>query len=89
MGPLSGIKIVELAGIGPGPYAGMLLADLGADVILTPGDRDLPGLQRLAQGLHHIGREQRELIEEQHPQVGLAHLSWSHPAGAAAEDAAA
>lgn len=33
MGPLSGIKIVELAGIGPGPMAAMLLADLGATVI--------------------------------------------------------
>ena len=33
MGPLAGIKIVELAGIGPGPMCAMLLADLGADVI--------------------------------------------------------
>jgi alpha-methylacyl-CoA racemase len=33
MGPLDGIKIVELAGIGPAPYGAMLLADLGADVI--------------------------------------------------------
>ena len=33
MGPLDGIKIVEIAGIGPGPYGAMLLADLGADVI--------------------------------------------------------
>ncbi len=32
-GPLSGIRVVELAGIGPGPHAAMLLADLGADVI--------------------------------------------------------
>src|ERR1044071_9744380 len=33
MGPLSGRKIVELAGIGPGPYCAMLLAELGADVV--------------------------------------------------------
>lgn len=33
-GPLSGIRMLEFAGIGPGPFAGMLLADLGADVIL-------------------------------------------------------
>lgn len=32
-GPLAGLKVVELAGIGPGPYAAMLLADLGAEVI--------------------------------------------------------
>jgi len=35
MAVLSGITIVELAGIGPGPFCGMLLADLGADVILV------------------------------------------------------
>ncbi len=32
-GPLEGVTVVELAGIGPGPFAGMLLADLGATVI--------------------------------------------------------
>lgn len=32
-GPLNGIKIVEFAGIGPGPFCGMLLSDMGADVI--------------------------------------------------------
>ncbi len=32
-GPLEGLKIVEFAGIGPGPFCGMLLSDLGADVI--------------------------------------------------------
>lgn len=33
MGPLAGIRIIELAGIGPGPFAAMLLADMGAEVI--------------------------------------------------------
>ena len=32
-GPLSGLKALEIAGIGPGPFCGMLLADLGADVV--------------------------------------------------------
>jgi alpha-methylacyl-CoA racemase len=32
-GPLTGLTIIELAGIGPGPFAGMLFADMGADVI--------------------------------------------------------
>lgn len=32
-GPLHGVKIIELAGIGPGPYAAMLLADMGAEVV--------------------------------------------------------
>ncbi|MGO4342133.1 CaiB/BaiF CoA transferase family protein [Pedococcus sp. 2YAF34] len=32
-GPLAGLKVVEIGGIGPGPFAAMLLADLGADVV--------------------------------------------------------
>jgi len=32
--PLEGIRVIELAGIGPGPYAGQLLADMGAEVIV-------------------------------------------------------
>ena len=33
MGPLSGIKVIEIASIGPGPFCGMMLADMGAEVI--------------------------------------------------------
>ena len=40
-GPLRGLRVVELAGIGPGPFAAMLLADLGADVVRV--DRTGPG----------------------------------------------
>ncbi|MER7181627.1 CaiB/BaiF CoA-transferase family protein [Streptomyces hyaluromycini] len=43
-GPLSGVRVVELAGIGPGPFAAMLLADLGADVVRV----DRPGGPALA-----------------------------------------
>jgi alpha-methylacyl-CoA racemase len=42
-GPLAGLKVVELAGIGPGPHAAMILADLGADVVRV--DRPSGGLQ--------------------------------------------
>jgi alpha-methylacyl-CoA racemase len=44
-GPLRGVKIVEIAGIGPGPHACMILADLGADVIRVerPGGAGSPG----------------------------------------------
>src|SRR6202022_2754980 len=38
-GPLSGVKVLELAGIGPGPFCGMMLADMGAEVIRV----DRPG----------------------------------------------
>ncbi len=43
MGPLHGVKIVELFCIGPGPYAGMLLSDMGADTVLVdrPEEQDL------------------------------------------------
>ena len=34
-GPLTGLKVLEIAGIGPGPFCGMLLADLGADVVVA------------------------------------------------------
>ncbi|SEG05206.1 alpha-methylacyl-CoA racemase [Thermomonospora echinospora] len=48
-GPLKGVRVIELAGIGPGPFAAMLLADLGAEVIrvdrpsavLPPESRDI------------------------------------------------
>lgn len=33
MGPLQGVKILEVAGIGPGPFAAMMLSDMGADVV--------------------------------------------------------
>ncbi|MVU82912.1 CoA transferase [Nocardia sp. ET3-3] len=47
-GPLAGVRIVELASIGPGPHAGMMLADLGADVVRVqrPGDGSAVGPMR-------------------------------------------
>ena len=45
-GPLAGIRVVEFAGIGPGPMCGMLLADMGAQVLLlerrAPADLGMP-----------------------------------------------
>src|SRR6476620_11115269 len=49
-GPLKGVKVVEMAGIGPGPHACMILADLGADVIRV----ERPGGQLLAGGPHNL-----------------------------------
>lgn len=40
MGPLQGYKIIELAGIGPGPFCGMMLADMGAEVITVERSSD-------------------------------------------------
>ena len=61
-GPLTGIKIIELAGIGPGPFAAMLLSDMGADVIrvdraqaVRGGDPNHPSLDLLNRGRRSIG----------------------------------
>ncbi len=42
-GPLDGLRVVELAGIGPGPHAAMILGDLGADVVRIDRPNNLPG----------------------------------------------
>ena len=44
MGPLDGIRVVEIAGIGPGPFCAMLLADMGAEVVRVdrPASADGP-----------------------------------------------
>jgi alpha-methylacyl-CoA racemase len=61
MGPLQGVKIVELAGIGPGPFAGMLLSDMGADIVRVDraqqvsGDFSKPNLEALYRGRRSIG----------------------------------
>src|SRR3712207_4575512 len=59
MGPLQGLRVVELAGIGPGPFAAMLLADLGADVVRIdrPGARPTfgdPGVDLLTRGRRSV-----------------------------------
>src|SRR4029450_2110810 len=45
MGPLEGIRLVEIAGIGPGPYCAMVLADMGAEVVrvVRPGPSQFGG----------------------------------------------
>jgi len=52
MGVLSGVRIIEIAGIGPGPFCGMLLADMGAEVILVerPGPVEIPTAGILRRG---------------------------------------
>ena len=59
-GPLRGVKVVEIAGIGPSPHACMILADLGADVIRV----ERPGGQPLAGGAH-------DLLNRGRPSVAL------------------
>lgn len=42
-GPLQGLRVVELSGIGPGPHAAMILGDLGADVVRIDRPSGAPG----------------------------------------------
>lgn len=69
MGPLAGIRIIEIAGIGPGPYGAMLLADLGAEVVrvdraanVSGGDPDTPPGDLLARGRTSVG------VDLKHPE---------------------
>lgn len=56
MGPLAGIKVVEVGGLGPGPFAGMLLADLGAEVVQVHRRSAAPGgLGPLDRGKRFVG----------------------------------
>jgi alpha-methylacyl-CoA racemase len=61
-GPLAGFKIIEIAGIGPGPFCAMMLADMGADVIrvdraqsVMGGDPATPPADVLNRGRRSIG----------------------------------
>lgn len=63
-GPLSGMRIVEFGGIGPGPFAGMMLADLGAQVIVIdrPGNtlKGDPALEFLRRGKRSVTLDVKE-----------------------------
>ena len=50
MGPLQGVRVVEFAGIGPGPFAAMLLSDMGADVVRVARSAEAQPADALARG---------------------------------------
>ncbi|MFN7175445.1 MAG: CaiB/BaiF CoA transferase family protein [Thermaurantiacus sp.] len=64
-GPLAGVRIIEMAGIGPGPFAGMMLADHGAEVIRV----DRPGPQPPEPVL---GRSRRSIVVNLKSPEGIA-----------------
>jgi alpha-methylacyl-CoA racemase len=72
MGPLQGIRVIELAGIGPGPFCGMLLADLGADVVLV--DRKGGALPFGAQPKFDLTRRGKRSIALDLKQPGAAEV---------------
>jgi alpha-methylacyl-CoA racemase len=59
-GPLAGVRVVELAGIGPAPFCAMLLSDMGADVIRV--DRPQPGLTPVAPTHDVLLRGRRSVV---------------------------
>jgi alpha-methylacyl-CoA racemase len=66
-GPLAGVRIVEFAGLGPGPFACMLLSDMGADVVRI----DRPGAS-LGNRFDIVGRGRRTvLLDLKNPQARL------------------
>ena len=70
MGPLSGVKILELGALGPAPFAAMLLADLGADVVRL----DRPGSRPLGLALERdpVQRGKRALVADLKTEAGRA-----------------
>lgn len=61
--PLAGLRIIEFAGIGPGPFAGMMLADMGAEVIRIdrPGGQGSPSAGGFDPALDFMARGRRSL----------------------------
>src|SRR5436190_22732675 len=71
-GPLSGVRVVELAGIGPGPFAAMLLAELGADVVRVdrPGGAGL----RIDPAYDITNRNKRSVLVDLKEPAGVAQV---------------
>ena len=62
MGPLQGVRVVEIAGIGPGPFCAMMLADMGAEVVRVDRAQGVSGLP---------GNNQFDLINRGRRSVGV------------------
>jgi len=81
MGPLGGIRLIEIAGIGPGPMAAMMLGDLGADVIRV--DRVRPsGPERFSDPRHTVHHRSRRSIAVDLQKPGAAEIVLRLAAGA-------
>ena len=56
-GPLAGLRVIEFAGIGPAPFAGMMLADMGAEVILVERSADHAAASRYPRMAQNRGKK--------------------------------
>src|SRR4030081_535804 len=72
-GPLAGLRVLELAGIGPGPFCAMMLADQGANVLRIdrPGPGvTVPGARRGRQEREFVNRgRQSAVLDLKHPRA--------------------
>ena len=74
-GPLAGIRVVELAGLGPDPFAGMLLADLGAEVVRV--ERPDAGPLRVGDPRFDLlNRGKRAIVVDLTHESGAATVHW-------------
>ena len=68
-GPLEGVRIIELAGIGPGPYACMLLADAGADIVRVDRATGSPAVPGAGPSWDLLTRSRRSVaVDLKHPE---------------------
>src|SRR5262245_48262741 len=73
-GPLAGMKIIEIAGIGPGPFAAMMLADMGAEVVRVERAAAVQGPPPITPHVDLLRRNRRNVaVDLKHPD-GLAAL---------------
>jgi len=75
-GPLAGLKIIEIAGIGPGPFCAMMLADMGADVVRVDRAQNVMGGDPAAPPADVLNRGRRSIgVDLKHPDGVEAVLS--------------
>src|ERR1700761_4673804 len=67
-GPLAGLRVLELASLGPGPHAAMVLGDLGADVVRV--DRPQPGFTLAGDRPDYLLRNRRSVTADLKSEAG-------------------
>jgi alpha-methylacyl-CoA racemase len=69
MGPLQGIRVIEIAGIGPGPFAAMMLSDMGADVLRIDRAQSVPATPPAESSFDLLNRGRRSVgVDLKQPQ---------------------
>ncbi|MDH3210944.1 MAG: CoA transferase [Myxococcales bacterium] len=72
MGPLAGVKMIEFAGIGPGPFAAMMLADMGAEILRIDRSQNAIGLDPANPSLDLLARGRRSVAVDLKQPAALA-----------------